>query len=93
MIDMTILASKPHILDLADNDDGHVTAIVQCVFGRGTHYVTLPKNIWDAWSETHRDHSKPIVRLFEYIGAQKSELLISGVCPDCWEDMMEDFDE
>ncbi len=85
MINMTILAAKPFIIDLADNDDGYVTAIVQCVFGGGTHYVTLPKNIWDAWYESHTVESAPIVHLMDYIGTDKADLLITGVCPPCYE--------
>ena len=38
-------------------------------------------------------NDKPVVTIFPYLSANEREILISGICPSCWEVIYASYDE
>jgi len=59
-----------------------ITINTVCVLCLHTVSLTVNENDCNDYM-----HGKPVVEAFPYLSAGERELLISGICPDCWDKM------
>lgn len=52
-----------------------------CPFCGQTHIVTVEEMDYLFWEAT----DTPVQKVFPYLSADEREMLISGICPTCWE--------
>ena len=61
-------------------DNDKVTLSIPCVQCGVTHKVRVNLDDLEEW----RNGDKLAQEAFPYLSAEKRELLISRICPDCW---------
>lgn len=65
-----------------------------CPFCGKTHYIEVKAKDYLAWQD-----GELVQDAFPYLSADEREMLISGICPSCWDGMFsededeEDYDE
>lgn len=65
-----------------------------CPFCGKTHYIEVKAKDYLAWQ-----NGELVQDAFPYLSADEREMLISGICPSCWDGMFpededeEDYDE
>lgn len=59
-----------------------------CPICHETHTIMVYTDDFYAWK-----HGKNAQDAFGYLSADNREMLISGICPDCWDDLFTDEDE
>lgn len=59
-----------------------VDLIIPCVFCHNNHIVTVKKE--DYWAWKNGEH---VQNAFPYLSANDREMLISRICPTCWDKM------
>ena len=67
-----------------------VKVSVTCPFCGKESFLTLSANDFNAWQ-----NGELVQNAFPYLDANERELLVSGICPDCWDKMFssDDSDE
>ena len=61
-------------------DNDKVVLVIPCVQCGVTHKVRVNLDDLEAW----RNGDKLAQEAFPYLSPEKRELLISRICPDCW---------
>ena len=61
---------------------------IRCVNCGKTHTVFVNNEDWEEYYNTNP--RRYIQDIFPYLTPGERELLISNVCPDCWEDIFSD---
>ena len=65
-----------------------VTIITTCPFcGRANEVAVNEEDYWD-W-----DDGALVQNAFPYLSADEREMLISGICPKCWDKMFEEEED
>lgn len=65
---------------------------IRCVSCGKTHTIYVNREDYEEYYNS--EHRRYIQDIFPYLTPQERELLISGVCPQCWENIFsEDEDE
>lgn len=67
-----------------------VSVVTSCPFCGHANFVEVNEDDYDDWSD-----GMDTAVAFPYLSANEREMLISGICPTCWEKMfggMEDED-
>lgn len=65
-----------------------ITIITECPFCHRANEVEVNEmDYWD-WQD-----GELVQRAFPYLSADEREMLISGICPDCWDRMFGGADE
>lgn len=59
-----------------------------CPICHENHTVMVYTDDFYAWK-----HEKNAQEAFPYLSAEEREMLISGICPDCWDSLFADEDE
>jgi hypothetical protein len=59
-----------------------------CPFCGATFTVTVHASDYEDWQ-----NGKMVQDAFPYLSAEARELLVSGICPDCWDGMFGDSDD
>lgn len=62
---------------------------VYCSMCNEEHTLLVNREDWDMFQKPDRPH---VQDLFPYLTPAEREMLISGVCPKCWNDLFGDFD-
>lgn len=62
--------------------------ITACPFCGHSHVVEVNEADYLAWKG-----GALVQDVFPYLSADEREMLVSGICPDCWDDMFGDSDE
>ena len=61
---------------------------IRCPMCRQFHYVEVNEHDFYAWQS-----GELVQNAFPYLSAEEREMLISGICPDCWESMFGEEEE
>lgn len=59
---------------------------VNCIYCNKEHIIIVNNSDYDDW----KNHGKLIQDAFPYLNADQRELLISRICPTCWEEMFKE---
>lgn len=70
-----------------ENNNEKMNIQVPCVNCGKIHNVRVYYNDWVAW----RNGEKLVQEAFPYLTPEKRELLISRICPKCWDEMFGQF--
>jgi hypothetical protein len=65
-----------------------ITLTTICPFCGQTHEVLVFEDDYDAWQGGARAQD-----VFFYLSANEREMLISGICPKCWDNMFGEEEE
>lgn len=63
---------------------------IRCVNCGKTHTVFVNNEDWEEYYNS--EHRRYIQDIFPYLTPAERELLLSNVCPECWEDIFSDED-
>ena len=63
---------------------------IRCVCCGKTHTIFVNNEDWEEYYNS--EHRRYIQDIFPYLTAGERELLISGVCSNCWEGIFSDED-
>lgn len=66
---------------LIKGDSKNVTLAIVCPLCGKTSYLIVPTDGYTAW----KLHDVLVQDAFPYLPAEDRELLISGICPTCWD--------
>ena len=55
---------------------------ITCKFCGESHGIVATQFEWDMWYSTDRPY---VQRCFPTMSAENREMLISGICPTCWD--------
>lgn len=64
-----------------------ITLSVPCVQCGAVHKLRVHLDDYESW----KNGEKLVQEAFPYLSADKRELLISGICPECWDRMFGQF--
>lgn len=74
---------------LIKGDSKNVTLAIICPLCGNTSYLTVPTDGYTAW----KLHGVLVQDAFPQLSAEDRELLISGICPTCWDNLFSCKDE
>lgn len=75
---------------LIKGNSKNVTLAIICPMCGRTSYLKVPTEGYTAW----KLHNVLVQDAFPQLSAEDRELLISGICPDCWDAMFSfDYEE
>lgn len=63
---------------------------VRCVHCHKEYDILVNREDWDLYCSPNRPHVQAI---FPYLSPADREMLISGMCAECWDKLFGDFDE
>ena len=63
----------------------NLAIVVPCDICGKSHRVFVNNKDWEEYYNS--EHRRYIQDIFPYLTPVERELLISGVCPECWEDL------
>lgn len=62
---------------------------VRCILCHSEHTILVNREDWDLYNSPSRPHIQDI---FPYLSPADRELLISGLCSDCWSSLFDSED-
>lgn len=74
--------NRPHIKHSSDGDNGETFLSITCRECEDTFNITVNYDDFVAWK-----NGRHAQNAFPYLNAAQRELLISGTCGDCWDDL------
>lgn len=65
-----------------------ITMTRSCIFCGNTHHISVYKKDLEDWLDGELAQNA-----FPYLSTDEREVLISGICPKCWETVFNDEEE
>jgi hypothetical protein len=79
---------KPHIKKIQIHANDYLSLHVECVECHRTILILCTADEWDAYK-----HGLLIQDAFPNMSADEREMIISGICPKCWDVMFKEDDD
>lgn len=70
-----------------------ITVTCTCPSCHKDYYINVNESDYDTYIYSDRWHRPLIQDLFAYVPDEWRELLMGGICPDCWDEMFGTDDE
>lgn len=69
---------------------------IRCPFCKNVVRTPVSEEVYDRyadWSSRIRSEREPVQKVFPELSAEIREMLISGICPKCWDEMFGEEDD